>query len=225
MMEVYVKAKPGTSGKVLGDCPFSHRVLLTVVEKKVPYVAKFIDFEQKPEWFLDAFPQGNVPVIRDGEGNWLADSDLICERLETMFPEPSLVPASEGTKEVGKSLFGAFVKYITNKEPEKEDDLKQSLLAEVSSLNTHVEANQAKGLDFLDSRPAVCSVDLALYPKLKHVCVVLSHYKGLEIRKGYGGIQAFMDNFEIKRETEATFYPDEYILEGWKPKVGISSKM
>lgn len=39
--------------------------------------------------FLDANPEGKVPVIKDG-GKFVADSDVIAELLEEKFPEPSL---------------------------------------------------------------------------------------------------------------------------------------
>jgi len=39
--------------------------------------------------FLDANPEGKVPVIKN-EGKFLADSDVITQLLEEKFPEPSL---------------------------------------------------------------------------------------------------------------------------------------
>lgn len=39
--------------------------------------------------FLDANPEGKVPVIKN-EGKFVADSDVITQILEEKFPEPSL---------------------------------------------------------------------------------------------------------------------------------------
>lgn len=69
--------------------PFTHRVLLTLEEKKVPYDIKYIDTSNKPDWFLDINPEGKVPCAKFDE-EWIADSDRICEILEEKFPEKSL---------------------------------------------------------------------------------------------------------------------------------------
>ncbi|VVB15988.1 unnamed protein product [Arabis nemorensis] len=36
---------------VLGDCPFSQRVLLTLEEKKLPYKIHLINVSEKAKWF------------------------------------------------------------------------------------------------------------------------------------------------------------------------------
>ena len=71
----------------------------------------------------------------------------------------------------------------------------------------------------------VCSVDVALYPKVKHVCVAAEHYKGLQLRKTFSAMDAWMKAFEESVETEDTFYPNEFIVEGWGPKVGLPVKL
>jgi len=48
--------------------------------------------------FLDANPEGKVPVIKY-EGKFVADSDVITKILEEKFPEPSL-KAPEDTASV-----------------------------------------------------------------------------------------------------------------------------
>jgi hypothetical protein len=53
---VYVKAHlikdgtaAGTKGQ-LGACPFSHRALLVLEEKGIPYDIEYINLDQKPDW-------------------------------------------------------------------------------------------------------------------------------------------------------------------------------
>uniref|UniRef100_A0A1D1ZGV3 glutathione transferase n=1 Tax=Anthurium amnicola TaxID=1678845 RepID=A0A1D1ZGV3_9ARAE len=93
-VEVCVKAAVGAPD-VLGDCPFSQRVLLTLDEKEIPYQVKLIDVSNKPEWFLEISPEGKVPVINFGDGEWTPDSDVITQLLEEKYPEPSLVTPPE----------------------------------------------------------------------------------------------------------------------------------
>lgn len=42
-------AKEGHKGQ-LGACPFSHRVLLLLEEKEIPYELEFINLSDKPKW-------------------------------------------------------------------------------------------------------------------------------------------------------------------------------
>lgn len=52
----YVKAHHIKDGKEeghegqLGACPFSHRVLLVLEEKSIPYEIDYINLDNKPEW-------------------------------------------------------------------------------------------------------------------------------------------------------------------------------
>jgi hypothetical protein len=53
----YVKAhlikdgtEEGRKGQ-LGACPFSHRVLLALEEKELPYQIEYINLDNKPEWY------------------------------------------------------------------------------------------------------------------------------------------------------------------------------
>ena len=84
---VYVKAVPGTNGTALGDCPFSHRVLLTLEEKKVEHERKYIDLQSKPQWFLDAFPEAKVPVLHmDGEWTTHVALATVLMHVEIVLP-------------------------------------------------------------------------------------------------------------------------------------------
>jgi hypothetical protein len=54
--KVFVKAHTIKDGETegqkgqLGACPFSHRVLLVLEEKEIPYELEFINLNNKPEW-------------------------------------------------------------------------------------------------------------------------------------------------------------------------------
>ncbi|RVX13729.1 Glutathione S-transferase DHAR2 [Vitis vinifera] len=91
--EVCVKAAAGDP-EILGDCPFSQRVLLTLEEKKVPYKMHLINVNEKPQWFLEMNPEGKVPVIKVDD-KWVPDSDVITGVLEEKHPSPPLAPPPE----------------------------------------------------------------------------------------------------------------------------------
>ncbi|CAH2067381.1 unnamed protein product [Thlaspi arvense] len=104
-LDICVKVAVGAPD-VLGDCPFSQRVLLTLEEKKLPYKTHLINVSDKPHWFLNVSPEGKVPVVKL-DGQWVADSDVIVGLLEDKYPEISLKTPPEFAS-VGCKLFGAF---------------------------------------------------------------------------------------------------------------------
>ncbi|KAL6982702.1 hypothetical protein U1Q18_016091, partial [Sarracenia purpurea var. burkii] len=78
VVEICVKAAAGAPN-VLGDCPFTQRVLLTLEEKKIPYKYHLIN---KPQWVLEVNPEGKVSVIKFDD-KWIPpDSDVKKENLE-----------------------------------------------------------------------------------------------------------------------------------------------
>lgn len=55
-IEVFVKGDG--SAQENGDCPFCQRVLIQLQAKSLPYSLTFIDFENKPAWWVG--PTGRV---------------------------------------------------------------------------------------------------------------------------------------------------------------------
>jgi glutathione S-transferase len=76
-------------------CPFAQRVQLALLQKGVDFWHTEIDLADKPEWFLVIAPMGEVPVIRH-EDRFVANSSVILEYLEDVYPAPSLRPAEPG---------------------------------------------------------------------------------------------------------------------------------
>ncbi len=67
-------------------CPFVQRVTALLEAKDLPYEIKFIDLNNKPQWFLDISPNGQVPVLITDSGAALFESDAIVEYLEETYP-------------------------------------------------------------------------------------------------------------------------------------------
>ncbi|EFN51078.1 hypothetical protein CHLNCDRAFT_141455 [Chlorella variabilis] len=88
--EVHVLGHPkggpeGHEGQ-LGACPFSHRVLLLLEERELPYTVDFVDVARKPDWVTETNPEGTLPILRDcASGQLLHDSDAISDFLEDKY--------------------------------------------------------------------------------------------------------------------------------------------
>lgn len=67
-------------------CPFVQRVTALLEAKSLDYRVKFISLSDKPQWFLDISPNGQVPVLVTDGGAVLFESEAIVEYLEEAYP-------------------------------------------------------------------------------------------------------------------------------------------
>lgn len=67
-------------------CPFVQRVTAMLEAKGVPHQVEFISLRDKPQWFLELSPNGQVPVLLTEGGQVLFESDAIVEYLDEVYP-------------------------------------------------------------------------------------------------------------------------------------------
>lgn len=87
-------------------CPFVQRVTALLEAKGVDYDVEFISLSDKPRWFLDISPNGQVPVLVTDQGRALFESDAIVEYLEEVYPplEPRLSPEDRALNRAWSTL-------------------------------------------------------------------------------------------------------------------------
>jgi len=208
-VEVYVKAAVGAPD-VLGDCPFSQRVLLTLEEKKVDYKKLLIDVSNKPQRFLEVNPEGKVPVAKFDD-KWVSDSDVIVGILEEKYPEPSLAAPSD-VASVGAKIFSSFVQFLKSKDPN--DGTKEALREELKALDEHLKAH----VPFV-AGDKISAVDLSLAPKLYHLEVALGYFKEWKVRKEFADVGKYMEALFSRDSFKKTKAEEKYVIAGWAPKV------
>jgi len=75
-------------------CPFVQRVTGLLAAKDIPFEIEYISLSDKPDWFLEVSPNGQVPLLITEDGTALFESDAIVEyideRYEPLEPEISL---------------------------------------------------------------------------------------------------------------------------------------
>jgi len=69
-------------------CPFVQRVTLLLEAKQIRYEVDYIDLSNKPEWFLEASPNDQVPILILDSGDVLFESDAIVEYLDETTVAP-----------------------------------------------------------------------------------------------------------------------------------------
>lgn len=66
-------------------CPFVQRVTALLEAKGLEYQVEYISLSDKPQWFLDISPNGQVPVMVTEGGVVLFESEAIVEYLEEAY--------------------------------------------------------------------------------------------------------------------------------------------
>ncbi|KAG7031631.1 Glutathione S-transferase DHAR2 [Cucurbita argyrosperma subsp. argyrosperma] len=211
-IEVVVKAATGAPD-VLGDCPFCHRVLLTLEEKKVAYKLLLVNLSDKPSWFLEVSPEGKVPVVKF-DGKWVPDSDVIVGILEDKYPDPSLVTPPQFSS-VGSKINGAFVKFLLSKDPS--DGSEQALLEELKALDEHLKAHGP-----YVAGEKVTAVDLSLAPKLYHIDIALGHFKKWVFPENLRSLSAYKKLLFARESFVKTKAVPEHVIAGWETKVNAA---
>jgi glutathione S-transferase len=66
-------------------CPFVQRVTAALEARNLPYEIEYISLKEKPQWFLDISPNGQVPVMVTQSGVSLFELDAIVEFIEDEY--------------------------------------------------------------------------------------------------------------------------------------------
>lgn len=72
-------------------CPWVQRSVIVMRAKGVPFDVTYVDLQNRPDWFVEMSPHGQVPLLKV-DGVVLFESNAICEFLEETS-EPRLHPA------------------------------------------------------------------------------------------------------------------------------------
>lgn len=71
--------------------PFSRKVRVALAEKKLAFDLKIEKVWERRTEFLALNPAGDVPVLIEPDGTTLANSQVICEFVEEVYPDNNLL--------------------------------------------------------------------------------------------------------------------------------------
>ncbi|KAL3427566.1 Glutathione S-transferase omega-1 [Phlyctema vagabunda] len=182
-------------------CPFVQRVLLVLLEKKIPfqYIEPKLKFPtnnkvnpyHKPESLLTLNPRGLVPTLQYDDKP-LYESTVICEFLEDAYPDapPYLLPADPYTRArsriwtdfVTSRIIPAYHRYLQYQGEEGDDGLQSVQTAFLATLKQFAEAMDPQGPFFLG--PELAMVDLIMAPWAVRLWVFDQFKGGLHIPEG-----------------------------------------
>ena len=166
-------------------CPYCHKVVLQLEEKKIPYIIEKINmrcYGDKPQSFLQKVPSGLLPVL-EVDGHIITESAVIQQLLEQWFPHPALLPP-EGTDEhdramslmrLERQLFGDWMQYLCNGWGDEMNRKRfEATMDEVKST-----LSVAEGPYFLST---FSLVDIVFAPFLERIVASIPYYKGVVVR-------------------------------------------
>jgi glutathione S-transferase len=207
--DIYVKGDP--AGPELGDCPFSHRTMLTMEEKGIRYNKVLLDENAMPDWIEDTFGQKQIPFITElDSGKWMIDSDKIVPYLEDKFPERKLGKPEE-MPNIDELVFPYFLEFIKSEGTNNQEEAQ--LVKELTKINEFLgKSGKYAGGDDVNAQ------DLSLAPKLKHIIVGSKAAKDWEVPKELSNIYSYMDRISQRDSWKATYYTEKFVADGWKLK-------
>ncbi|MCZ6710121.1 MAG: glutathione S-transferase family protein, partial [Gammaproteobacteria bacterium] len=74
--------------------PFVRKTWIFLKEKGLEFEHRQLDPLDKSARFLAMNPLGRIPILEEADGNFIADSSVICDYLERIHPEPALYPTT-----------------------------------------------------------------------------------------------------------------------------------
>lgn len=203
-LKIWVKGDP--EKKILGDCPFCHRSLLTLELKGLEYEKDYIDFNNKPDWLFEVHKAGTVPILKDGE-EWVPDSDTICEYLEKKYSS-DLGPCS--LPGVAEKLFPSFVQFLKASDADAAEK-EAALLEQLGQL----EAYLAEHGPFLHGE-SMGLADAQVVPRLYHLTTALPHFRDYHVPADK--FPNVLKYIEAAKQTDAfkhTEYSQDMVIQGW----------
>lgn len=165
-------------------CPFVQRVTAALETAGIPYTVEYISLQDKPDWFLDISPHGQVPVLVTESGTALFESDAIVEYLDEVYGLYGPGPDAERKAQFRAWSYLATKNYLTQCSTQRSAD-RSTLMQRGEKLQRAFAAVEK----VLDDQPLFQSatigmVDIAWLPLLHRAAII-------EQRSGYDFIAAY----------------------------------
>lgn len=188
-------------------CPFVQRVTALLEAKGLPYQIEFISLSDKPGWFLEISPNGQVPVLIAENGTALFESDAIAEYIDEISAplEPGL---SAGARALNRGwITQASKHYLVQCGAMRSGD-RETLTTQAANLGrafARAEAHLGDGPFF--NGATMGNVDLAWLVLLHRAAIVRAH-RGYDFLAEFPKVRKWQDALMATGLAEASVAPD-----------------
>ncbi|WP_306145963.1 glutathione S-transferase family protein [Roseibium sp. MMSF_3412] len=171
-------------------CPFVQRVTAMLEAKNMAYEIEYIDLKNKPDWFLEVSPVGQVPVLIAADGTALFESDAIVEYIDEIAP-PLLEDLSAEERAVNRAWsYLASKHYLvqcsTMQAPDK--NVLDERVAKLGKSFARAENRLGHGPYFAGDR--LGNVDMAWLPLL-HRASIVEQVSGYDMLSAFPKVKAW----------------------------------
>ncbi len=171
-------------------CPFVQRITALLEAKGTPYEVEYINLKEKPQWFLDISPTGQVPVLITEAGIPLFESDAIAEYLDDVTA-PLEVRVTPEQLAINRAWsYQATKHYLVQCSAMRSAD-RETLAERSEKLGkafAKVEKKLGNGPYFNGETPG--NVDMAWLPLL-HRAGIIEQNTGYDFLEGYPKVKAW----------------------------------
>lgn len=176
-------------------CPFVQRVTALLEAKEVPYELEYISLRNKPQWFLDLSPTGQVPVLVTESGEALFESDAIIEYIVEVYGEPgeSRTPVQRAQDRAWSYQASKhYLSQCSTMRSSSEEVLEERLVGLQKAFGRAEQALSEKGesLGQFFNGEALSNVDIAWLPLL-HRADIIRRHSGFDMLDGFPKVQAW----------------------------------
>ncbi|WP_108819704.1 glutathione S-transferase family protein [Pseudovibrio sp. Alg231-02] len=171
-------------------CPFVQRVTAMLEAKQMPYQIDYISLKDKPDWFLDVSPNGEVPVLITVNGTALFESDAIVEYIDEITPpmHPGFTPEQKAIERAWS--YQAAKNYLVQCSTMRSHD-KATLEERAEKLSTLFgKAEQQLSGEGFFSGAEIGNVDMAWLPLL-HRADIIKRHAGYDFVKDFPAVKAW----------------------------------
>lgn len=221
-VEVYVGGTYGAGDTQVekverGDCPFSHRVLITLHEMGIGHKTVTIAPEAKPSWYYLLHPENRTPAIYH-DGNLVEESGNIVGYLRREFPLANQLASADHLKlTVGTNAFTKFHPRFLHWMAKGNSSAKEDLEYELRKLNHTVAIAQQKN----EGKPllggdAFSREDTAIAPMLHNIAVAGRALKGWELPKEFDALKRYLEAVRQMPSFVNTVATDDAIVRGYR---------
>ncbi|MDX2270351.1 MAG: glutathione S-transferase family protein [Cyanobacteriota bacterium] len=205
---------------------FSQRTRVVLLEKGISFTSTEIDFQNKPEDFLQLSRYGKVPAIKHGDIE-IFESAIINEYLDEVFPDPPLLPQDPGKKAIARiwidyantRLVPAFNKFLRGKNSQEQEqgraEFQEVLLfieQGLSNLSNSAHSPYWFGED-------ISLVDISFYPWFERL-PLLEHFRQFSLPPDTSRLQQWWNTLRNRPSIQAVANSTEFYLERFAKILG-----
>ncbi|ACJ31714.1 Glutathione S-transferase [Shewanella piezotolerans WP3] len=178
-------------------CPFVQRITGLLEAKGVPYEIEYISLKDKPQWFLDIAPNGQVPLLITEDNIALFESDAIAEYLDDEFPllRPEINKSACRARQrawvfQGTKLYLKQCSHMQSGNQQIFEERQESMHNQFAKVESFLSGHTGTKYFCAD---IIGNIDIAWLP-LFHRAALVQKHSGTKLFEGFPLLQIWADN-------------------------------